>query len=276
MVKVFVGTENEFYMDGYHKTNLDLAKKVIKQDWDMIFVYDGYEGCGKSVKAMQDAYYCDPTLILKRIVFNPDDFKEAVLKAKPLQAVVYDEAYGGLSSKGAMGKVNKSIVQMLTVIREKNLFIFIVLPTFFDLDKYVALWRSRALINIYSGEDFQRGFFKFYNTDKKKQLYVGGKKFYNYSGGIAKPNFRGRFTNHYVVDEKAYRRKKRETSVKINDDFNLSVINVCRQIKETVTRNLKEKQMGLTTKQKSGTLEVTEQTITKYLRERGIVPKTPI
>ena len=59
------------YMDAVHKENLDLAKKEIKNDWDMIGVYDGYEGSGKSVKCMQDAFYCDPTLTLDRIVFNP-------------------------------------------------------------------------------------------------------------------------------------------------------------------------------------------------------------
>ena len=41
MVMVFEGTENQYSMDGYMKENLDLAKKVIKKDWDMLFVYDG-------------------------------------------------------------------------------------------------------------------------------------------------------------------------------------------------------------------------------------------
>ena len=30
-----------FYMDGYLKSNLDTAKRIIKKDWDMLFVYDG-------------------------------------------------------------------------------------------------------------------------------------------------------------------------------------------------------------------------------------------
>jgi len=34
IVKVFVGTKNEFYMDGVHEENLRTAKKIIKQDWD--------------------------------------------------------------------------------------------------------------------------------------------------------------------------------------------------------------------------------------------------
>jgi len=199
------------YMDGYLKKNLDLAKEVIQKDWDMVFAYDGYEGCGKSVKAMQDAFYCDNTLNLDRVVFTPYEFKKAILSAKKYQAVVYDEAYTGLSSRATMGLINRTLVSMLAEIRQRNLFVFVVMPTFFDLDKYVALWRSRALIHVYTGKNFQRGFFSFYNIDKKKDLYINGKKFYNYFKPV--PNFRGRFTNTYVVDEKKYRIKKKGANI---------------------------------------------------------------
>lgn len=243
MVKVTPKEGVTYYMDGTHTNNLDLAKKVIKKDWDMLFVYDGYEGSGKSVKAMQDAFYVDPTLTVDRIVFNPDDFKDAVMKAERFQAIVFDEAYGGLNSRSAMGNVNKSIVQMLTVIRERNLFIFIVLPTFFDLDKYVALWRSRALIHVYTGDEFQRGYFKFYNVDRKKSLYVNGKKWYNYAQ--IKPNYMGRFTNFYVVDEQEYRTKKRETSLSPSegeDNPNVATIlrDICRYLHNEKGYTIKE------------------------------------
>ena len=36
---------NGFYMDGYLKSNLDLLKKVIKKDWDMVFLIDGLLFC---------------------------------------------------------------------------------------------------------------------------------------------------------------------------------------------------------------------------------------
>ena len=199
------------YMDGFLKQNLDLAKTVIKKDWDMVFLYDGYEGGGKSVKAMQDAFYCDSTLNLDRIVFTPYEFRKSVIAAKKYEAIVYDEAYTGLSSRATMSQINRALVSMLAEIRQKNLFVFVVMPTFFDLDKYVALWRSRALIHVYTGKNFQRGLFGFYNIDKKKDLYINGKKFYSY--GKPKANFTGRFTNTYVVDEVAYRKKKKESLV---------------------------------------------------------------
>jgi len=201
----------DFYIDGYMKKVLDSGKAAIKKDWDMLFVYDGAEGSGKSVKAMQDAKYCDPTLTIDRIVFTPKDFRNAIMNAKPYQAVIYDEAYTGLSSRATMSLINRTLITMLAEIRQKNLFVFVVMPCFFDLDKYVALWRSRALIHIYTGNKFERGFFAFFNADKKKDLYINGKKFYNYSK--PKANFYGRFTNYYPIDEKEYKKKKRNSLI---------------------------------------------------------------
>lgn len=193
-------------MDGYLKLAYDKAKKVILNDWDFVFLIDGMEGGGKSVLAQQGASYCDPTFCAERIAFTPEEFRDSVLSAKKYQAVIYDEAYTGLSSRGTMSDINKVLVQMLAEIRQKNLFVFIVMPTFFDLDKYVALWRSRALLHVYTDKGFGRGYFTFYNKERKKNLYINGKKFYSY--GKPSPNFRGRFTNAYTVNEEEYRAKK--------------------------------------------------------------------
>ena len=220
MVKVFEGTDHEYYMDGILKENLDTAKDKIKADWDMVFVYDGMEGSGKSVKAMQDAFYCNPEPdLINRYCFTANQFRQAILTAKKYQAVVYDEAHAGLNARAAMSYINRALVSMLTEIRQKNLFVFIILPTFFDLDRYVALWRSRALIHIYTKGNFERGYFAFYNSQRKKDLYMLGKKLYSYR--TPKPNFIGRFTNQYPLDEAEYRKLKRAAlarSEKIAED----------------------------------------------------------
>jgi len=208
MVKI---TDKDYYIDGYLNSNLKLAKTTIHKDWDMIFCVDGPEGSGKSVLTMQMAYDCDPSFNNSRVCFTPSEFRKAILTANKYQAVVYDEAYTGLSSRATMSLINRTLISMLAEIRQRNLFVFIVMPTFFDLDKYVALWRSRALIHVYIGKNFQRGFFSFYNMDLKKDLYIKGKKFYSYF--TPKPNFKGRFTNFYVTDEKEYKKKKKESLI---------------------------------------------------------------
>lgn len=201
--------DKDFYMDGYLKSALDVAKSVVPKDWDMVFCCDGNEGSGKSVLIMQLAYYCDPTFNIERVCFTPQDFKKKIQLSSKYQSIVYDEAYTGLSSRATMSLINRTLISMLAEIRQKNLFVFVVMPCFFDLDKYVALWRSRALFHVYTGENFQRGFFAFYNVDRKKDLYIHGKKFYSYSS--PRPNFIGRFTNHYVINEAEYRIKKKNS-----------------------------------------------------------------
>jgi hypothetical protein len=181
-------------------------KETIKQDWDFVIVVDGMEGGGKSKLALTCAYYVDPTFTLDRVAFNPAEFKHAIDTAVQYQAVVFDEAYLGLGGKYALTWINRSLISMLTKIRQKNLFVFIVLPSFFDLDKYVSLWRSRALIHIYTGDKMERGYFRFYNYERKLNLWVKGHKIYNYN--LEKPNFFGRFTNFMPLDDVEYRKKK--------------------------------------------------------------------
>jgi len=215
-----ISKNQEFYIDGYLKKNLDLAKSVIKKDFDMIFCCSGSEGLGKSVFIFQLAKYCDPNFNIDNIAFTPEEFINITMKANKYNAIVFDEAYFGLSARGYFTETNRVLVSMLAQIRQKNLFVFIVIPSFFDLDKYVAVWRTRALIHVYS-HGFNRGYFNFYSFKKKKTLYNLGKKTYEY---VVRPNFRGRFTNFYTVDEKEYRIRKLRSLTVVRKDFDFSIM----------------------------------------------------
>jgi hypothetical protein len=202
-------TEKEIYVDPYLKDNFELLKKAVKRDWDAVIVVDGIEGSGKSVIAQQIAKYCDPTFCIERIVFTPDDFKNAVISAQKYQAVIFDEARSGLNVRRAMSSVNNALTDMLAEIRQKNLFIFMVMPTFFDMDKNVACWRARALVHVYVTGNFKRGYYKFFNSIAMRKLYMRGKKYYDYS--VATPSFKGTFPKPYVVDEEKYRQMKNDS-----------------------------------------------------------------
>lgn len=205
-------TNKQFYMDGYLSNNLGELKKIVKKDWDVVILIDGGEGAGKSVLAQQVAYFFDETFTDDRMTIGLEDFEKAIMNAKPSQAIVGDEMMRLLNSKSAMTHINKRIVELLAEVRQKNLFIVLVMPSFFDMDKYAALWRSTALIHCYTGDGRERGFFGFYTEQKKKMLYLTGKKLYDYYK--VKPNFVGRFTNTYLIDEEVYRNKK---LVKLSD-----------------------------------------------------------
>ncbi len=198
----------EVYIDGYLLSNLQQFKKmVLKDDLDCILLVDGGEGSGKSVLAQQMAKFLDPTFCVEDITFSGGQFKKAVIEAKKYKCIVFDEALSALNKMKSISSLNVSVVDLLAEVRQKNLFIIIILPSFFDLTKNVACWRSRALFHVYmKGQTFKRGFFNAYSYDKKLNLFIGGKKFYNYN--CATPSFYGRFTNGYAVDELEYRKLK--------------------------------------------------------------------
>ncbi len=220
MVLIFPGTEDQYFLDGYLYNNLTFAKDKIKDDWDFFYIIDGGERKGKSVLAQQLAKFVDNSFSLERICFTPGQFKRAILSAEKGQAVIYDEAYGGINSRQTMSIVNRSLVKMMTEIGSRNLFVFIVLPSFFDLDRYVSLWRAKALFHVYVNDDLQRGYVMAFSEEKKKDLYVYGKKFLNYN--VVKADFIARFSSKWVVDKDEYEIKKRKAQELKDKDDTLS------------------------------------------------------
>jgi len=201
-----------YYMDNKLAIQLETKVKAAlhKNDEDYVLVVDGYEGAGKSTMAMQVGKFIDPTLNLSRICFTPDEFRKAILGASKGQCIIFDEAFRGFGASSALSEVNKILKSLMIEMRQKNLFIIIVLPTFYLLEKYVALWRTKCLIHVHKSGG-RRGYFKLYNKRKKQMMYLNpiGKKYYSYSH--VKTKFRGRFYGKYVIDEQEYRKKKEKS-----------------------------------------------------------------
>lgn len=215
--------EKEIYIDGYLKSNLDIAIADLQKDWDQVWFIDGAEGSGKSVLGITLAFYVSPEerrhTLLDRIIVNIEDAPKVIKAAEPFDAVVIDEGYGGMSSLGSMSKLNRMLQRLFTEIRAKNLFIFVIAPTFMDINRYFAIWRSKCLLNVYSDKG-ERGYCNFYNYSLKKKLYIVGRKnFYNYQ--LVKPNFRFRFTGSaakIAIDFEAYKLKKRNRNLVDEED----------------------------------------------------------
>ncbi len=207
----------KYYLDPRLKNNFDkkIIPSLLEKDKDCVLAIDGAEGCGKSTLAFQIGKYIDPTLNLDRIVFDSESFRQAIFKAKKGQCVIYDEAFTGFSSRSSLSAVNRALVSLMMQMRQKNLLVIIVLPTFFLLDKYVALWRTRALIHVYENKG-RRGYFRVYNKKLKKLLYLFGKQTYSYNVKIGKErlytSFRGHFYGVFALGDKdseiKYRKKK--------------------------------------------------------------------
>lgn len=204
--------DKKAYMDGYLRNNLELYKLLVKKSRDLVFVVTGYEREGKSTIANSILKYLDPTFDLNRCAFNGEDFIDMLDKAKNFQAICYDEAQE-FTSRGAITKFNRQLVQALSVIGMKQLYIAICLPSFFELDRYPAIHRSNFLIRVYSTKG-KRGYFEFWNREKKKKLYLFGKKSMNYFE--VSPNFRGCFVNKaFPFNKEDYTTRKFEALHKV-------------------------------------------------------------
>ncbi len=176
-------------------------------DWVKILalIIEGEEGSGKSVLAQQIAKVLHPDFSIDQICFTADEFIKAVSKSKKHECIIFDEAFTGLSSRASLSEVNNLVISMMMEMRQKNLFIIIVMPSLFMLDKYVVLHRAKGVFHVYMNGN-KRGFWRFFNKKDMKYLYFTGKKFYEYQ--YATHTSFGRFEKQYLVDEAQYRRKK--------------------------------------------------------------------
>lgn len=200
----------EFYINQYLKENLDFVKKAVKKKWDDVFLIDGREGVAKSTLAKMCGYYLsEGNFSVNDIVFTSEQFMEAVDKAKPNTAIVFDEMVMAGMSADALSGMQKALIKKFTLIRKKQLHIILVIPYVFMLQKYFSIARTSFLLHCYSPDGMKRGYFKFYNQTEKNYLYMLGVKFWNYNTKC-NYSFHGMFTDYtgMFIDEKAYEAKK--------------------------------------------------------------------
>jgi len=228
MVKVcakeFPKTEG-FFIDEWLKQNLDILIKNIKHDWDFTIIISGggEVRVGKSVLGMQIGAYIISEInrlygknykldLKKHFCWNGQELieKGENLKKEPYSPLIYDEAGSELQSKKIMTTMTKQVLDYFRECGQYNLFNILVIPDFFDLPKGIAITRSIFLLDIYyttkESGTFERGYFKFFNAKKKKQLYIQGKRDLNYD--VVRSNFVGRFPKFYPINEGEYRELK--------------------------------------------------------------------
>ena len=55
------------------------------------------------------------------------------------EVVIYDEAHRGMASARSLSEINKILKDLMMEMGQRNLFVVIVLPTIFLLDKYAHI-----------------------------------------------------------------------------------------------------------------------------------------
>lgn len=199
------------YLDRKKKEKLDFVKKQQAKNTDVVAVYDGVEGSGKSTDAFTDMRYVtddrfDP---LKHMIGA--DYIEAIDKLDAVGdggGLLFDEGQPLFASTEHMKRESRDLHKVFSIIRQKRLFVIIVLPSIFRLNTYFAIDRSRFLIHHYQ-KAADKGFFSYYGGKKKDKLIRYGKKTHDHS--CVEPSFRGRFTISAVLENPEYKAFKRKT-----------------------------------------------------------------
>jgi len=214
-----------YHMDNSLQLKWDKLKsgELAKYDEDRFYIVDGAEGSGKSLFTLQQAAYIDETIlddegkkVVPRICFTAKEFLEAIQNnrstTEKTKVIIFDEAFRGLSSKSAVSKNNKMLVEALMEARQNNLLVFIVSPSFYLIEFYAAVLRSQALFHVIKERNTRKRYVRVFGKKDKAILYqIGIRKGWGYP---RKTKQRVRFFNLYPggkAFEKKYRKKKRDS-----------------------------------------------------------------
>ncbi|RPJ79779.1 MAG: hypothetical protein EHM20_00305 [Alphaproteobacteria bacterium] len=203
--------DKTLYLDGFLKKKLDFAMKQQRNDNDVVGLVCGAEGSGKSTLAGNMMRY------ITKDKFDPikdmvgSDYEDGINKLKNRDQggwLMFDEGNVFFLSTEIMKKESRDLHKIFSIFRQKNLFVLIVLPSFFRLNTYFSLDRSRFLCYTYV-KGGKRSYFKYYGDKRKVKLWKEGKP--NHDMKAVKPLFRGRFEPCLLLENPEYLKFKKET-----------------------------------------------------------------
>jgi len=197
--------EGDLYLDGELRKKLDFAKQQQKKNNDVVGILSGDEGSGKTALGGNIMrYMTDDKFNPEEDLIGAEDNEFVMDKLEKIPkagGIMFDEGNTYFLSTETMRREQRELHKLFSIFRQKNLFVLIVAPSFFRLNTYFALDRSRFHIRTYIRKG-ERGFFAYFGDAKKQKLYGIGKKNHNYDA--TPPNFRGRFTKCYALETPEY------------------------------------------------------------------------
>jgi len=277
MTKVKV-KDKEFYLDEFLKQKLDTLKNIVyKKNWDGVILIDGHERVGKSTLGITIAYYLSEGRFgVDNICADSNDAVHKIETFPDKSVLMIDEGSLVFSSRDSMKKEQKKLIKILNVVGQKNMIFIIILPSFFDLNKQIALRRSKFLLHCYTDEALHRGFFGYFGEDKKKKLYAVGKKnFDSYAYPKLSKNELGRFTNFNPFGQEYLETKKRSLYSALHEDEKTTQKKAKEKILCHVIKHIEQYKFPFkfTQQMKSDMLGIcrkTYYTYLKLLKETGI------
>jgi len=169
--------KSDFWIDKYLLNKLKAVKKIQSKNWDSVILIDGMERSGKSVLGMLCGWYLSHGLMNENnFARGLEDCAKKIAELPDRSVLFVDEGSTIFGSKDTMGKQQKILMKILDVVGQKNLIFIICLPCVFDLNKTIAVRRSKFLLHVYPDIEYNRGKYAYWGENTKKKLYRIGKK----------------------------------------------------------------------------------------------------
>lgn len=204
---------------------------IVKYNQDVVIMFDGAEGAGKSTLMRQVGAYCQWYLhkahkinipfSVDNIHFNLDDYIKAAIDNDKQKGFIHilDESRAVANRKRSTSSGNLSFTNFLSECRSSGHIHLVALPAFHDLDSYIAIHRCQFLVNIrkffrQSGKTEQGvpifelvlGTYRVFINDNTLKAMYFHKMRYIYP---KKAVFVGQFDNNDVININDYEEKKR-------------------------------------------------------------------
>jgi len=270
-------TAGRYINETYYYNLKVLAKKIVNDMTFLQFISSSTleVGTGKSVFAQQTAeaytdlvnqqHQLNLDFSMKNIVFNTDDLIKRAFELPKYSCLILDE--GDDLDTHYYSQIARTLRKFFRKCRQLNLFIIVILPNYFQIPAPYAITRSVCFVDVKFQNEFDRGFFDFYSFNRKKKLYLKGKKNYDYS--VTKPNFDGRFLDGYAVPEQEYRRKKYLDMLKDDENEKKSEQEIIKDTLVSIFYRLTQNLDGVSIEKLANAFGVTRRTghrwIQKYL-----------
>lgn len=266
------------YIDETLYENIKLLAKNIVKDMTYLGICSSSTlevGSGKSTLMTQigeiytelvNQYHgTNLTFDMNNVVFRPKDLIERSFTLPKYSFVLLDE----WEDTHYWSELGMTLRQFFRKCRQLNLFMIVIIPNFFQMGINYAVSRSLFFIDVKFEGEFDRGYFRFYNYDSKHNLYIHGKRDQNYH--CVAPQFQGRFTNGYGVNEQEYKSAKYKDMVESEDRVKEEKENKLReQLKNVCTLLKNEYGLGGTKQEevlKKYNIAISSTSIKKFIKE---------
>lgn len=174
--KLTIVKEGGIGFSGMLYEKLENVQKIRAKKWDCIFLIDGDRRAGKSTLGLTCAKILQPNLTINNVASGMQDAIEKIKHLHDGSVLLIDEGSLVFNNKESMNKEQVHLMKIIDVVGQKQMVLIVILPSFFDLHKNIAVAHSRFLLHVYTGAQMERGYFAYFGKDKKRTLYTEGKK----------------------------------------------------------------------------------------------------